>query len=98
MLVKDNKANEEIEARIAANKLKLNGRIYEDGVELTKGDVMKRYYSARNRHYFYGAVSFFMTAMFYVTFTSPGWIEKIGSGNTNSIISAGIFSKLPVRQ
>jgi hypothetical protein len=49
-------------------------------VKLSKGDVLKTYYKNRRNHYLYGVVSFVMTALFYMTFTSPEFVQVIAGG------------------
>ena len=65
-----------------------------NGLNLSKGDLLKRYHEARLKHYLYGLVSFAMTAMFYISFTSPEWLTKLSSGNINIAISAGVWALL----
>jgi len=48
--------------------------------KLSKGDVLTRYYEARNKHILYGSVSFAMTATFYMSFTSPEWVKVVSDG------------------
>lgn len=62
--------------------------------KLSKGDVLRRYYSTRTKHYLYGVVSFLMTAMFYITFTSPEFISRIVSGAFNDSLTALIWAVL----
>jgi hypothetical protein len=68
-------------------------------VKLSKGDLLKRYYEARNKHWLYGAVSFVMTAMFYMSFTSPEFVMIIakgikggGTAGFSSAVGAGIWA------
>ena len=61
---------------------------------LSKGDLLTRYHGARLKHYLYGVVSFAMTAMFYISFTSPEWLSRISSGSINSAVSAGVWAFL----
>lgn len=90
-----------MKAIVKRKKKKATGRT------LSKGDVLKRYYGARNRHWLYGAVSFVMTAMFYMAFTSPDFVIQIADGllqskeatkagvqvaGVSSAISAGIWA------
>jgi hypothetical protein len=97
MLTKKNTVKQDENASFAKNKTDANkksGRIVVNGAELRKGDVLRRYYSARNKHYFYGVVSFFMTAMFYIAFTSPGWINKITGDSMSNAIASGVWATL----
>ena len=63
-------------------------------VKLSKGDVLTRYYETRNKHRLYGLVSFAMTAMFYMSFTSPEWVTIVSSGVFNDAMSAGVWAFL----
>ena len=65
-----------------------------NGLNLSKGDLLQRYHETRLKHYLYGVVSFAMTAMFYISFTSPEWLSRISSGSINSAVSAGVWAFL----
>ena len=58
---------------------------------LSKGEVLKRYYSNKYKHYLYGFVSFLMTAAFYVVFISPA-IEQVFSSNFDMQVSAWVWA------
>ena len=65
-----------------------------NALNLSKGDLLKRYHETKFKHYLYGVVSFAMTAMFYISFTSPEWLSRLSSGSINSAVSAGVWALL----
>ena len=75
-----------IEARRKAKIIKKK-KLYDNDRNLSDGDLLKLFYSSRRKHHFYGVVSFFMTAMFYVAFTSPDWVVVLSKGFLSNDIS-----------